>query len=72
MLYQSINLHFAEPIAGHRAVPPAQIRMMLVGIEPSFTGSDLRTFECPKCKLDYKALPEDPMKSDKAVGSRAY
>jgi len=28
--------------------PKCQIRMMLVGIEPSFAGPDLRTFECPK------------------------
>ena len=45
-----------------------QIRMMLVDLEPSFAGPDLRTFECPKCELDYKALAEDPMRSDKAVG----
>jgi hypothetical protein len=31
--------------------PKCQIRMMLVGIEPSFIGPDLRTFECPKCQL---------------------
>ena len=36
---------------------------MLVGIEPSFAGPDLWTFECPKCELAYKALAEDPMKS---------
>jgi hypothetical protein len=29
--------------------------MMLVGVEPSFAGPDLRTFECPKCELAYKA-----------------
>ncbi len=48
--------------------PMCQIRMMLVDLEPSFAGPDLRTFECPKCELDYKALAEDPMKSNKAVG----
>jgi hypothetical protein len=48
--------------------PKCQIRMMLVGIEPSFAGPNLRTFECPKCELDYKALADDPMKSNKAVG----
>jgi hypothetical protein len=48
--------------------PKCQIRMMLVDVEPSFAGPDLRTFECPKCELDYKALAEDPMKSNKAVG----
>jgi hypothetical protein len=42
--------------------------MMLVGIEPSFAGPDLWTFECPKCELTYKVLAEDPMKSNKAVG----
>jgi hypothetical protein len=36
--------------------PKCQIRMMLVGIEPSFAGPDLRTFECPRCELTYKAL----------------
>ncbi len=48
--------------------PMCQIRMMLVDLEPSFAGPDLRTFECPQCELDYKALAEDPMRSDKAVG----
>jgi hypothetical protein len=42
--------------------------MMLVGIEPSFAGPDLRTFECPKCELTYKALVADPMKSNKMAG----
>ena len=36
--------------------PICEIRMMLVGVEPSFAGPDLRTFKCPKCELDYKAL----------------
>ena len=48
--------------------PKCQVRMMLVGIEPSFAGPDLRTFECPKCELTYKALVEDPMKSNKLAG----
>jgi hypothetical protein len=39
-----------------------EIRMMLVGVEPSFAGPDLRTLECPKCELAYKALAEGPMK----------
>ena len=39
--------------------PKCQVRMMLVGIEPSFAGPDLRTLECPKCELAYKALAED-------------
>jgi hypothetical protein len=36
--------------------PMCQIRMMLLGVELSFAGPDLRTFECPQCELDYKAL----------------
>ncbi len=37
--------------------PKCEIRMMLVGVEPSFAGPDLRTL--PKCELAYKALAED-------------
>ena len=48
--------------------PKCQVRMMLVGIEPSFAGPDLRTLECPKCELTYKALVADPMKSNKMAG----
>jgi hypothetical protein len=48
--------------------PKCQIRMMLVGIEPSLAGPDLWTFECLKCELTYKALVADPMKSNKAAG----
>jgi hypothetical protein len=48
--------------------PKCQIRMMLRGVELSFAGPDLRTFECPQCELDYNALAEDPMKSNKSVG----
>jgi hypothetical protein len=33
--------------------------MMLVGVERSVVGPDLRTLECPKCELAYKALAED-------------
>jgi len=39
--------------------PKCKIRMMLVGVEPSFAGPDLRTLECPKCELAYKVLAED-------------
>ena len=39
--------------------PKCEICMMLVGVEPSFAGPDLRTLECPKCELAYKALAED-------------
>src|SRR6202041_658420 len=43
-----------------------------VGVEPSFAGPDLRTLECPKCELAYKALAEGPMKpSTKRAGSNA-
>jgi hypothetical protein len=48
--------------------PTCQIRMMLLRVELSFAGPDLRTFECPQCELHYKALAEDPMRSNKAVG----
>ncbi len=42
--------------------PKCEIRMMLVGVEPSFAGADLRTFECLKRELAYRALAEDSMK----------
>jgi hypothetical protein len=48
--------------------PKCQIRMRLLGVELSFVGPDLRTFECPQCELDYKALAEDPMRSNQAAG----
>jgi transcription elongation factor Elf1 len=35
--------------------------MMLARIEPSPAGSDMRTFECPKCNHVHKTLV-DPMK----------
>jgi hypothetical protein len=41
--------------------PKCQIRMMLVDIELSFAGPDLRKFECPQCDVDYKALADDPL-----------
>jgi hypothetical protein len=40
--------------------------MLLVRIETSPAGSDLRTFGCRNCKHVHKALAEDPLKSDKA------
>lgn len=43
--------------------PKCEVRMMLVGVEPSFGGPNLRTLECPTCELTYKALAEGPMKS---------
>jgi len=48
--------------------PKCQICMMLVDVAHSFTGPDLRTFECPKCDVDFKALAEDTMKTKKAEG----
>ena len=52
--------------------PKCEIRMVVVGVEPSFAGPDLRTLECPKCELAYKALAEGPMKpSTKRAGSKA-
>ena len=50
--------HFPRMIERSRC-PKCEIRMMLVGVEPSFAGPDLRTLDCPKCELAYKALAED-------------
>ena len=36
--------------------PTCQDRMMLTCIERGRNGPDLRTFECSKCELAYKAL----------------
>jgi hypothetical protein len=36
--------------------------MMLAGVEPDPNGSDLRTFECPKCEHVQKMLVEDPLR----------
>ena len=36
--------------------------MMLARITPGPGGSDMRTFECPKCNHVHKTLVEDPMK----------
>jgi hypothetical protein len=44
---------------------------MLVGVELSFAGPDLRALECPKCELAHKALAEGPMKPrTKRAGSK--
>lgn len=38
--------------------------MMLARVEPGpAAGSDLRTFECPKCDHVLQALVQDPIKS---------
>jgi hypothetical protein len=58
----------SQPMIERPLCPKCQIRMMLRGVELSFAGPDLRTFECPQCELDYNALAEDPMKSNKSVG----
>ena len=50
--------HFPRMIEQSRC-PKCEIRLMLVGVERSFAGPDLRTLECPKCELAYKALAED-------------
>ena len=39
--------------------PKCEIRMMLVRVERSVGGPDLRTLECPKCELAYKELAKD-------------
>jgi len=52
--------------------PKCEILMMLAGVESSFAGPDLRTLECPKCELAYKALGRGPMKPrTKRAGSKA-
>jgi len=43
--------------------PKCQDRMMLARIEPGSNGSDLRTFECPKCERVHKMRFGDPLKS---------
>ena len=39
--------------------PKCEIRMMLVDVERSIAGPELRTLVCPKCELTYKTLAED-------------
>ena len=46
--------------------PKCHGRMMLARIKPGPNGSDLRTFECPKCEHVHKMPAEDPMKSGNA------
>ena len=46
--------------------PKCHGRMMLARIEPGPNGSDLQTFECPKCEHVHKMPAEDPMKSGNA------
>ena len=48
--------------------PICQVPMILLGVDLGFAGPDLCTFECLQCELDYKALAEDPMRSNTAVG----
>jgi hypothetical protein len=42
--------------------------MALARIEPGPGGTDLRTFECPKCEYVQRVVATDPLKSDKATG----
>ena len=65
-----LECHFSSMIERSRC-PKCEIRMMLVGVEPSFAGPDLRTLECPKCKLAYKALGGPMKPRTKRVGSKA-
>ena len=51
--------------------PKCQGRMMLARIGPGPNGSDLRTFECPKCEHVEKQLVEDPMNSASRAGRTA-
>jgi hypothetical protein len=46
--------------------PKCLARMMLAHIEHGPAGSDLRTFECPKCEQVQKRLAEAPIESEKA------
>jgi hypothetical protein len=43
--------------------PKCQGRMMLARIAPGPAGSEVQTFECPKCEYVLKTLAQDPMKS---------
>ena len=43
--------------------PKCQGRMMLARIERGPAGSDLRTFECPKCEHVCERQVDDPLKS---------
>jgi hypothetical protein len=51
--------------------PKCEIRMMLVGVERGVVGPDLRTLECPKCELAYKALGGPMKPRTKRAGSKA-
>jgi hypothetical protein len=65
------QIHFPESLLTRierPRCPKCRIRMMLAGVEPSFAGPDLWTFECPKCELAYNVPAEDPMNSNKAAG----
>jgi hypothetical protein len=46
--------------------PRCHGRMMLARIQPGPTGSEIRTFECPKCEHVQKMLVEDALKSANA------
>jgi hypothetical protein len=65
------SLESSDTVIERPLCAKCQIRMMLLGVELSFAGPDLRTFECPRCDLDYEALAEDPMKSKRWAGLKA-
>jgi hypothetical protein len=57
-LYSSLLLPTERPCC-----PKCHGRMMLAGIKFGPAHSDLRTFECSKCKNVQTLLVEDPMNS---------
>jgi hypothetical protein len=65
-----LECHFPSMIERSRC-PKCEIRMMRVGVERSFAGPDLRTLECPKCELAYKALGGPMKPRTKRAGSKA-
>lgn len=50
--------------------PKCQGRMMLARIEAHPNGSDVRTFECPKCEQVQKMLVEDLEVSEHGLDGR--
>jgi uncharacterized protein with PIN domain len=51
--------------------PKCETRMMLVGVERSAVGPDLRALECPKCELAYNELAEDQRNREQSRLARA-
>ena len=48
--------------------PKCETRMMLVDVERSVVGPDLRTLECPKCELAYNELAEETNETENKTG----